>query len=158
MARRSPCSTTRAKSFPSSKGKLVVGLHGYKPTGSRVMFYDVDDKGLPRISPAPVRYNVSCATPPAQPFRTDREGQVPAAAFNELIAHWHAVDGVRPRGAPVGMTVASDGAIWLVEDKNQTIIRIDADPAADSSGALACNTRTRSGDQGAGRCGVSRRG
>ena len=128
--------------FPELNGKLVVGLHSYRPTGSRVIFYDVDAKGLPRISPAPVHYNVSCATPPAQAFRTEREGQVPAAAFSELIAHWHNVDGVRPRGAPVGMTVASDGAIWLVEDKNQTIMRIDADPIAGSAGALSCNART----------------
>jgi hypothetical protein len=40
------------------------------------------------------------------------------------------------------MTVASDGAIWLVEDKNQTIIRIDADPTAASVGPLPCGSRT----------------
>ena len=66
-------------------------------------------------------------------FRTEREAQVAAAPFNELISGWHKVNGVRPHGAPVGMTVASDGAIWLVEDKNQTIVRIDVDPAAQPS-------------------------
>jgi hypothetical protein len=40
------------------------------------------------------------------------------------------------------MTVAADGAIWLAEDKNQTIIRIDAEPASASVGALPCGTRT----------------
>jgi hypothetical protein len=66
---------------------------------------------------------------------------VPAAAFTELIGEWHRVNGVRPQGAPVGMTVASDGAIWLVEDKNAIIIRIDK--AADAkTEALPCNVRT----------------
>src|SRR5205085_1300776 len=79
------------RKFPELKGKLVMGLHGYQPTGSRVVFYDVDDKGFPVISPAPVRYNVSCAAP--QVFRTEREAQVPAAAFKELVVDWHKVNG-----------------------------------------------------------------
>jgi Glucose / Sorbosone dehydrogenase len=129
--------------FGELKGKLIVGLHGYRPTGSRVIFYDVDAKGFPKISPPPVRYNVSCATPPSMTFQTEQEHQIPAAPFSELISQWYKVDGVRPQGAPVGMTVASDGAIWLVEDKNQTIIRLDADPtAAGTASTLACNSRT----------------
>ncbi len=127
--------------FPDLNGKLIVGLHGYRPTGSRVLVYDVDAKGFPVISPAPVRYNVSCAAEPSRLFQTDREGAAPAAAFTELIGEWHRVNGVRPQGAPVGMTVAADGAIWLVEDKNATIIRIDksADGKID---ALPCIVRS----------------
>ena len=49
---------------------------------------------------------------------------------------------MRPQGAPVGMTVASDGALWLVEDKNQSIIRLDAEPEAAAVGALPCGART----------------
>ncbi len=33
--------------FPELEGKLLVGLHGYRPTGSRVLVYDVDDHGFP---------------------------------------------------------------------------------------------------------------
>lgn len=128
--------------FPELMGKLVVGLHGYRPTGSRVIFYDVDARGSPLIRAAPVRYNVSCAAEPTQVFQTEHEPQVPAAPFTELIFDWHKVNGVRPQGAPVGMTVASDGAIWLVEDKNQTIVRIDAEPAAAAVGPLPCDART----------------
>jgi hypothetical protein len=88
-----------------------------------------------------VHYNVSCAAEPSRPFQTDHERAVPAAAFTELIGEWHRVNGVRPQGAPVGMTVASDGAIWLVEDKNATIIRIDK--AADAQAeTLPCNVRS----------------
>jgi glucose/arabinose dehydrogenase len=131
-----------ADKFPELKGKLIVGLHGYRPTGSRVLFYDVDAKGFPVISPAPVNYNVSCSAEPTHPFQTEPERNVPAAAFQELISDWHRVNGVRPQGAPVGMTVAADGAIWLVEDKNQTILRIDAAPPSDAVEALPCDARS----------------
>jgi glucose/arabinose dehydrogenase len=127
--------------FPELKGKLIVGLHGYRPTGSRVLFYDVDTYGFPVVSPPPVHYGVSCAKQPTQVYRTDSEPQVAAAQATELIYGWHTVTGVRPRGTPVGMTVADDGAIWLVEDKNKTILRIDTEAPADAVGALACDTR-----------------
>jgi hypothetical protein len=43
---------------------------------------------------------------------------------------------------PVGMTVAEDGAIWLVEDKNQTVIRIDR-AAGDAPSPLPCDVRSQ---------------
>lgn len=127
--------------FPELDGKLLVGLHGYRPTGSRVLVYDVDDHGFPRPSPAPVRYHVSCAADPTRSFQTGA-GIVAAAPFDELIAGWHRVNGARPQGAPVGMTVANDGAIWLVEDKNQTVIRIDR-AAGDPPPPLPCDMRNQ---------------
>lgn len=127
--------------FPELAGKLLVGLHGYRPTGSRIVFYDTDERGFPRIQPPPVRYNVSCAPQP-RVFRTESEPQVGAAQPIELIGDWHKVNGVRPQGSPVGMTVAADGAIWLAEDKNQTIIRIDAEPAERAASPLPCGLRT----------------
>ena len=116
--------------FPELSGKLIVGLHGYRPTGSRVIYYDVDARGFPAVQPPPVHYNVSCAASPERIFRTETERQVATAPFTELIGDWHKVNGVRPQGAPVGMTVASDGAIWLTEDKNQTIIRLKQEHCA----------------------------
>jgi len=110
--------------FPELEGRLLIALHGYRPTGSRLLVYDVDDHGFPKVSPPPVRYHVSCAAEPTRSFQTDA-GEVAAAPFEELISGWHRVNGARPQGAPVGITVAEDGAIWLVEDKNQTVIRID---------------------------------
>ena len=72
---------------------------------------------------------------------TEKEPQVPAAAFTELVSEWHKVNGVRPQGASVGMTVASDGAIWLVEDKNVTVIRSDLSPGTQTE-QLPCGART----------------
>jgi glucose/arabinose dehydrogenase len=132
----------QADKFPELKGKLIVGLHGYRPTGGRVIFYDVDATGFPIISPPPVNYNVSCAAEPVRPFQTEGEPRVAAAVFKELITDWHRVNGVRPQGAPVGMTVAADGAIWLVEDKNQTILRIDVATRSGEADVLPCDART----------------
>ena len=126
--------------FAELQGKLIVGLHGYRPAGSRVIFYDVDSFGFPKISPPPVRYHLSCAADPSRSFQTDRQREVAAAGFVELISEWYRVNGIRPRGAPVGMTVASDGAIWLVEDHNKTIIRIDT-AASQAPDKLPCNDR-----------------
>jgi glucose/arabinose dehydrogenase len=127
--------------FPELEGRLLVGLHGYRPTGSRLLIYEVDDRGFPRPSPPPVRYHVSCAADPTRSFQTEA-GEVAAAPFEELIAGWHRVNGARPQGAPVGMTVAEDGALWLVEDKNQTVIRIDR-AAGDPPPPLPCDTRSQ---------------
>ncbi len=131
----------RADRFPELQGKLIVGLHGYRPTGSRVLVYDVDEKGFPRLSPPPVRYHISCGREPARAFQSD-SADVAAAAYDELVSEWHKVNGARPQGAPVGITVASDGAIWLVEDHNKSVIRIDAtsDQPADS---LPCDQRSQ---------------
>ena len=126
--------------FPELDGHLLIGLHGYRPTGSRLLAYEVDDHGFPKPSPAPVRYHVSCAAEPTRAFQTDA-GPVAAAAYDELISGWHRVNGARPQGAPVGMTVADDGAIWLVEDKNQTIIRIDRS-TDDPPAPLPCDARS----------------
>ncbi len=127
--------------FPELNGKLIVGLHGYRPTGSRVIFYDVDAKGFPVISPraGALQRELRGRAVAAVPDRS--RGEAPAAAFTELIGEWHRVNGVRPQGAPVAHDGRLDGAIWLVEDKNATIIRIDK--AADQkTEALPCNVRS----------------
>ena len=56
--------------FAGLKDKLIVALHGYRPTGSRVLVYDTDAHGLPPVSAPPVRYNVSCAA--SEVFAEDR--------------------------------------------------------------------------------------
>ena len=85
---------------------------------------------------------MSCAAEPTRAFQTEREPRVPAAAFKELIVDWHRGNGVRPQGAPVGLTVADDGAIWLVEDKNQTVLRNDTTSLTGIADVLPCTERT----------------
>ena len=131
----------RGTRFPELQNKLVIGLHGYRPTGSRVIALDVNDKGFPKLQPPPVRYGVSCASEPTRAYQIEGAGEVAAAPFIELVPEWYKVNGARPQGAPVGMTVASDGAIWLVEDKNKTIIRIDSAPVQ-TRVPLPCDLRS----------------
>ena len=115
-----------AEKFPALKDKLIVVAARLSPDREprarlrhrRARLADS------RVAP-PVRYNVSCA---ASEVFAENGKPIPAAPYTELVSGWHRVDGVRPQGAPVGMTVAADGALWLVEDKNQTIIRIDSEP------------------------------
>lgn len=86
----------RGEMFPELTGRLLVTLHGYRPTGSRILAIELDNNGLPKA------------------------GQRP----RDLTPGWGAVKGKRPAGAPVGMAVAADGAIWVADDRNGAILRL----------------------------------
>ena len=88
----------RGTMFPAMSGKLIVSLHGYRATGSRLLAYDLDAAGLPK------------ATKPI-----------------DLTPGWRAVKGRRPSGSPVGMAVTQDGAIWVADDRNGAILRFARD-------------------------------
>lgn len=88
----------RGAMFPALQGRLIVSLHGYRATGSRLMAYALDDAGRPTT---------------AKPL--------------DLTPGWRAVKGRRPSGAPVGMAVTSDGAIWVADDRNGAILRFAKD-------------------------------
>ncbi len=77
------------------QNKMLVSWHGYRPQGQKVVMYDVDQNGLPT-------------------------NQQPA----HLIFNWTALQGVRSKGAPVGLTVLNDGSLLIMDDKNNSIIRL----------------------------------
>ncbi len=85
------------------RGKLLVSYHGYRATGHRLVALDVDDKGVPP------------------------KGAKPA----EFVAGWAASDS-GPKGGPVGMWRARDGALWVADDRNGTLLRVAADRFAAS--------------------------
>jgi glucose/arabinose dehydrogenase len=89
----------RGAMFPDLQGRLLVSLHGYRPTGSRILAIALDPTGHPVT------------------------GQKP----RDLTPNWGAVKGKRPAGAPVGMAVAADGAIWIADDRNGAILRLAKD-------------------------------
>lgn len=72
-------------------GQVLAVWHGHRPTGQRVMAFKVDPKGRPASAPA------------------------------QVVGGWAAKAGVRPRGAPVGVTVDRKGRLWIVEDRNKTV-------------------------------------
>ncbi|QRO00460.1 PQQ-dependent sugar dehydrogenase [Archangium violaceum] len=58
---------------------------------------------------------------------TDATGKPTGEPF-EIIKGWYK-KGSQPLGSPVGVSVARDGSIFLVEDKNGTVLRLFFDPS-----------------------------
>lgn len=78
--------------FPELTGKLLLSFHGYRQYGHRLAAIEVDGTGLV------------------------------TSKLQNFVFDWEEKEGVRPEGSPVGMTEARDGKIWLVEDKNKTVM------------------------------------
>lgn len=109
-------------------GELLVSWHGYQPAGQRLVAYEVDEGGKPvlRAIGAKESYNSNQkgGCPVAKPFRP-AGGVDQVAPYTEVISGWDEQKGRRPTGAPVGFTEASDGSIWIAEDrKNRTVVRL----------------------------------
>ncbi len=111
--------------IPELSGKLLMSWHGYRIVGNRIVAYDVDRFGKPILRETAYFYR--------DPYKSSKftkhqfkaaGGTGKVAQHLEVTTKWNSVDGVRPEGAPVGMTVASDGSIWIVDDKNQSVLRL----------------------------------
>jgi glucose/arabinose dehydrogenase len=115
------------KMFPELQGHLLMTWHGYKPTGNRLVAFDVDQNGWPHLSNTPATYNVWDATR-ANGKKTvsysAAGGVLRSAQHKEIITDWFSKRGLRPNGSIVGVTEASDGSIWVVADYNNTVLRI----------------------------------
>lgn len=85
--------------FPGLSGRLIMSLHGYRAAGSRLLAYELTADGRPK----------------------------PGAKPRDLTPGWRAIKGQRPSGAPVGLAVAADGAIWVADDRNGAILRFARD-------------------------------
>ena len=75
-------------------GQLLVAWHGYRAAGHRVVSYVLDAMGRPSGEP------------------------------RLWIAEWNAATGVRPLGAPTGIHVDSFGRMFVVEDRNKTLLML----------------------------------
>lgn len=111
--------------FPELRQTLLISWHGYQPTGQRVVAYPVDSAGLPVLDGGRdivFKMNTDAGT-------TDVKGQplggiLRSGSYREVISEWFPLAGLRPKGAPVGMAEGEDGALWVVDDKNKTILRL----------------------------------
>lgn len=81
--------------LPGIRGHLLIALHGYRATGHRVLALPVNARGLPPVTGSELT----------------------------VVGRWDASD-LGPKGAPVELWVARDGSVWLVEDKNGTVLRL----------------------------------
>jgi glucose/arabinose dehydrogenase len=109
--------------LPALDGKLLVSLHGYRPGGSRIVAFDVDAHGIPIAARQP-RF-AEYAADGQVIFKPYESG--PAAEPVILTPGRGSKAGVRPAGAPVGLTIARDGAIWVADDRNAAVLRIAVD-------------------------------
>lgn len=116
------------KMFPQLKDKLLVTWHGYQPTGHRIVAYETDSNGLPIIQKDVANASFMMDQPNGCPVKRKMSAQGGVdqySQYTEVISGWSAVKGVRPKGAPVSITEADDGSIWVVEDReNRSILRI----------------------------------
>jgi glucose/arabinose dehydrogenase len=89
----------RGDKLPGLAGKLVIGYHGYRTTGHRLVSVALDKEGRPTGSPV------------------------------DLITDWEQRDGSHPQGSPVGLVEMADGSVLVTEDHSGTLLRLSAKKA-----------------------------
>jgi glucose/arabinose dehydrogenase len=80
--------------LPGLVGKLVIGYHGYRTTGHRVVAVALGKDGRPTGTPT------------------------------ELVTDWEQRDGGHPQGSPVGLVEAADGSVYIAEDHSGALLRL----------------------------------
>jgi hypothetical protein len=86
---------TTNKSILSLQNRLLVSWHGYQKNGQRVVAYPVDERG-----------------------------QLTSNKHEQIVFNWTALSGIRPKGAPTGLTQLHDGSILILDDKNGAVLRL----------------------------------
>ncbi len=84
----------RGDRLPGLAGKLVIGYHGYRATGHRIVAVGLGADGRPAGEPV------------------------------ELVRDWEQRDGSHPQGSPVGLVEADDGSVLIAEDHSGTLLRL----------------------------------
>jgi hypothetical protein len=110
--------------FPELKGKLILSMHGYRVAGARIGAFTVDAKGVPVLTPN-AHYDAYAGENGDETVSLPYPG--PASVPLLLTPGWNNVDGSHPKGSPLGLAVAPDGAIWVAENNNATVLRIARD-------------------------------
>ena len=110
--------------FPELKGKLILSMHGYRVSGARIGAFTVDAKGVPVLTPN-THYDAYAGDNGDETVSLPYPG--PASVPLLLTPGWNNVDGSHPKGSPLGLAIAPDGAIWVAENNNATILRIARD-------------------------------
>jgi glucose/arabinose dehydrogenase len=85
-------------------GRLLAVWHGYRAQGHRIVAWRIGADGRP------------------------------TGARENIVSGWLAMPGMRPQGNPTGITVDSRGRLWIVEDRNRTVLLVaPEDPKLDGS-------------------------
>ena len=73
-------------------GHLLAVWHGYRAGGQRIVGWRLGADGAPQ------------------------------GKRQDIVSCWQARPGVRPLGTPAGATVDHLGRLWVVEDRNRTVL------------------------------------
>lgn len=85
-------------------GRLLAVWHGHRSQGQRIVAWRLGADGRP------------------------------AGARENIVSGWRAMPGIRPLGNPAGITVDHQGRLWIVEDRNRTVLVVAPDtPAGNGS-------------------------
>ncbi len=79
-------------------GRLLVAWHGHRAAGHRVVSFQLDAQGRPR------------------------------GAAQAWLSGWQAQEGVRPQGAPVGLLLDSASRLFVLEDRNRSVLMLVREP------------------------------
>ncbi|MGB7194288.1 MAG: PQQ-dependent sugar dehydrogenase [Collimonas pratensis] len=85
------------KSLPALSAQLIIGYHGYRADGHRLVSLALDGAGQPLGEP------------------------------RDLVAGWNYRHGGYPMGAPVALATLDDGSLVITEDRNGTLLRLAPD-------------------------------
>jgi glucose/arabinose dehydrogenase len=81
-------------------GRLLAVWHGYRAPGQRVVAWRLGADGRP------------------------------TGARENIVSGWRVMPGIRPQGNPAGITVDHRGWLWIVEDRNRTVLVVAPDTPA----------------------------
>jgi len=84
----------KGERLPGLAGKLIVGYHGYRTTGHRIVAVTLD------------------------------KDQRPTGTPSELVTDWEQRDGSHPAGSPVGLVEMDDGSVLIAEDHSGALLRL----------------------------------
>ncbi|MBV8062026.1 MAG: PQQ-dependent sugar dehydrogenase [Nevskia sp.] len=84
----------RGPVLPGLDGHLLIGFHGYRAKGHRIVSLALDGQGLPHGEP------------------------------QDVVWGWDYAEGQRPLGCPVGLWQMDDGSVLISEDHNGTLLRL----------------------------------
>lgn len=111
------------KAFPELKDHLLISWHGWRASGQRVAAYPTDERGMiVTEAVSPWRYGMNDGRESIEAIV--RGGELAIAPYTEIMTGWGELEGVRPKGRPIGLAEGQDGSIWVVDDKNKTIIKM----------------------------------
>ena len=135
----------KTNKLPMLDGKLLMSWHGYRVVGNRLVAYDVDEQGLPILTPHAWfnRDPIAPATKWTRHRVAAKGGVTRQAQHVEIISHWNKVKGIRPEGAPVGLTMLLDETLLIVDDKNKALLRLAKGTAYHSNNSTAKPSNTK---------------